>query len=1192
MSVRKTALIIAALLALLASLLYTMPHAADRIGAGRGAAPARLESNPDTSTQPVAGNNVIIVTYPERVCAYHPTILFLYMPEKYGAARLVLNVTTVTETEVKPVEAPPCRGSVAITVQPVFENGKPVPRALLLAVDRYTGSVCRSEAPGVVYLNQSSYALVALYDGDGDNLYEYIGVQDAYVTGPASVTITLKDVNEVVSNTLFQYERVTFETSIPVFKVIVPVSPVKTVVLGVTGIPSLPSFLVKADKSALTQHFIGIDPAIDSIYVNLSTLVKLKIVDRFGRTLNQTMIRVARGCRQGGDAPPAAIPMIADYLRNPLLLWNGFLLSTPYWSVQAGASVNVTILAIDDRLVKRVELYYRVNGGPWSVIEARDTPVTRELKSFTSTTFNYYNNTIQIILDAVNYIGGSPPAYAPHQPPVVVEYALIPGQPPGELIEYYARVEDDRNNVYDTVRGLYITYNVSGPYTVLVYDPSMPLYLLRENYENIIDKLLKTPYAESFYYVAKRLFGVDLAEEVEKLAAVYKLASSLVHLHHWEKLAKHYKLFIVANRFYLPRSLTLFLPRVIIISNSWLGFNQSIAPWITDWDLSRYDVLDKILDYVRQMHGGLVVTHASLFDMVAWGDGKPLSPIGAASQADILANAIGLPLLRLYRELRDTVARVYAGGSVGLADRLGSTPTILPYVPWDGRLIVTEEARRMGFTNLASVEVRIPNPFEKLGYKAYTSVGWQLGWPIGVNASKLLSELEERLRKVGDEYKRLFSNVFSALGAQIDVGDILYSTPERLRLLYSLAANATYYTRAGGLVAVVNTTLPGGRERLEIPINGLPVYQLIYNPVKLVAVSPDGLAGIVAYDYYWSLVHGYRAVYISFEIEASVNDEAWKLLSDVIRWAASWSPPISPGGDIVRAAIDSASHGYVGRLLGGFHVTRLGGIVASRMGATYTISTRPGVAALLIYNSSRVRVAGVKGGDLLGQYNIPGGFKLVLIYAPEAVRINVTLASPSVEPVALALVSSKIVSSLADIMPELQSQALDALRSLGSRYYTLTDAMLVPNKTIVEYRVPYRRLVVAIAFNKSLDIVIKGAKHYIIVERRTPVYRVGLHNLVLLAAYLKKGANATLVLSTKTRGLGEPVYIALRSLPAADLNLDGRVDFNDFIMLKKTYGATRGSRNYNWIVDINSDGVIDYRDLAILAAHYGEEYRG
>ncbi|HDH06933.1 MAG TPA: hypothetical protein ENF87_01035 [Thermoproteales archaeon] len=59
-------------------------------------------------------------------------------------------------------------------------------------------------------------------------------------------------------------------------------------------------------------------------------------------------------------------------------------------------------------------------------------------------------------------------------------------------------------------------------------------------------------------------------------------------------------------------------------------------------------------------------------------------------------------------------------------------------------------------------------------------------------------------------------------------------------------------------------------------------------PPEIALTSPDGRAGIIVYDKYWD-EHGYRAVYISFELESGLNDYASMILKRIVEWAGNWS---------------------------------------------------------------------------------------------------------------------------------------------------------------------------------------------------------------------------------------------------------------------------------------------------------------
>ncbi|MHC1579797.1 MAG: PGF-CTERM sorting domain-containing protein, partial [Candidatus Alkanophagales archaeon] len=67
-----------------------------------------------------------------------------------------------------------------------------------------------------------------------------------------------------------------------------------------------------------------------------------------------------------------------------------------------------------------------------------------------------------------------------------------------------------------------------------------------------------------------------------------------------------------------------------------------------------------------------------------------------------------------------------------------------------------------------------------------------------------------------------------------------------------------------------------------------PVVELFkkYMP-EGVAISDDCLAGVVVHDE-WFREDGVRAVYITFEAEASSDDAAWNLMENSIVWASEF----------------------------------------------------------------------------------------------------------------------------------------------------------------------------------------------------------------------------------------------------------------------------------------------------------------
>jgi parallel beta-helix repeat protein len=54
-----------------------------------------------------------------------------------------------------------------------------------------------------------------------------------------------------------------------------------------------------------------------------------------------------------------------------------------------------------------------------------------------------------------------------------------------------------------------------------------------------------------------------------------------------------------------------------------------------------------------------------------------------------------------------------------------------------------------------------------------------------------------------------------------------------------------------------------------------------------------------------------------------------------------------------------------------------------------------------------------------------------------------------------------------------------------------------------------------------------------------------------------------------------------------DCDVDGDVDYEDFVVLAAAYGSTSGQPAYNPVADLNDDGHVNYSDFVVFAADYG-----
>ena len=64
-----------------------------------------------------------------------------------------------------------------------------------------------------------------------------------------------------------------------------------------------------------------------------------------------------------------------------------------------------------------------------------------------------------------------------------------------------------------------------------------------------------------------------------------------------------------------------------------------------------------------------------------------------------------------------------------------------------------------------------------------------------------------------------------------------------------------------------------------------------------------------------------------------------------------------------------------------------------------------------------------------------------------------------------------------------------------------------------------------------------------------------------------------------------PLAIMAEYVP--DFNHDGKVDFTDFVMFARHYGASYGDENYVVTYDLNHDGEIDFEDYTAFAVEFG-----
>ncbi len=411
---------------------------------------------------------------------------------------------------------------------------------------------------------------------------------------------------------------------------------------------------------------------------------------------------------------------VKNILEDPNLINETLGLAPRGWVVSSNESVDILILALDYESKLSVCLEYRVGNGSWKRVSTVDSPL---MKSFYSLV-NSVNSVLESVERWVEKLGGNisiPRARLG----ITIAEATIPPQSPGTyvMIRAIARTSDGRTAV--SPAGLYYVVNWGRDTRILIIDPHVFPWLLAENYRRMFEQIvLFKPVA----LISRIVYG-------------YRLET----FHHWELLGKHYDLYIAWPDRSVVELLREFRPNVIILSNLWLGVESYGRRW-WDWDLRDIRVggkslLQHIVDYVGKSHAGIIATHATLSDEILWLSCEEKLKVGTRGHVgydsrDIdvvnektVAALLGMPELTLFEHLKDRIAETLCWSSEYGAKLVGSTPLHVPYVPWNGTLEPTPQAKELGWDLPQRIVVEVPSFAKRFGYRAYTEVGWQLALP-------------------------------------------------------------------------------------------------------------------------------------------------------------------------------------------------------------------------------------------------------------------------------------------------------------------------------------------------------------------------------------------------------------------------------------------------------------------------------
>jgi lysophospholipase L1-like esterase len=137
--------------------------------------------------------------------------------------------------------------------------------------------------------------------------------------------------------------------------------------------------------------------------------------------------------------------------------------------------------------------------------------------------------------------------------------------------------------------------------------------------------------------------------------------------------------------------------------------------------------------------------------------------------------------------------------------------------------------------------------------------------------------------------------------------------------------------------------------------------------------------------------------------------------------------------------------------------------------------------------------------------------------------------------------------------------------------------------------------VVLYDFGAGIDL---GSVQMLVNESEVDAKTEGDERRLALAYQPPEPLVGVVYLAVRAQDLADPANVLDRTLAQftiegtefldGDIDLDGRVDGVDLVLLGLRFGAQRGESRYQRSADFNNDGIIDGEDLAMLAANFGQ----
>jgi len=587
------------------------------------------------------------------------------------------------------------------------------------------------------------------------------------------------------------------------------------------------------------------------------------------------------------ELPPIVYATPRETLEKLTVSEENFGLGPSGWVWAGGSPFPAAFIAMDDKGLPGItdlKFEYRVGAESWTEAPMAEHPLMAPLRQAVSQA-NQGLGALQA--DLRRYDASI--TLRPVPIPFLVGQAEVPGQGAGTFVQFRGTAVDVDGNRSLSPAGLYFTVNQASARKVLIIDPHVRNWVMEE----ALRDLASTAQANSRYqFPGEVVSSLSSAARLGEIVEKYRL----VPFHHWEMLGADYNLYISSPRGGVKDLLGTFKPGTILLSNLFLGVQEAD---LANWDMNDAGVMEDLVKYVKDNHAGVIATHGTLSDWKVWSSKEEQGQQKVGSRGHVggkmpddlspleektVAALLGIPHLSLFEYARDQVAQMLDSPYGEVA---GSIPLQIPYVPTSGNMVVTPEGE--GHALLSGLgrtfEVPVPGVHQELGFQATTEVGWQLALPqaLAYTAWRRAQEVKPQAKELADRLAGMAEELSGGRGVTASdaarVGEALNWGLDRL---YTSLVSAE--VGPDGFRVSVDIP-PYGKVEQQVSLDWRKLLSMV--PLKLVAMSDDSLAGIVAYDKYY-VRDGYRAVYFSLEVEAGNLPVHRQLLINAIEWTRGW----------------------------------------------------------------------------------------------------------------------------------------------------------------------------------------------------------------------------------------------------------------------------------------------------------------